>query len=114
MVGAVIAPVCPGDLRRDECSLNVVLGVGKSCLAFRDFSSLTTHFRPAYCTRLLYVTMAHVKNKPKLNLTVRCKETQFAIVNITRVIATAHITFVIAVWRAKKQNPPREVLGNYR
>jgi hypothetical protein len=37
-----------------------------------------------------------------------------AIVNIARVIATAHITFVIAVWRAKKQNPPREVLGNHR
>ena len=28
------------------CGLNVVLGVGESCLAFRDFSSLTTHFQP--------------------------------------------------------------------
>jgi len=37
-----------------------------------------------------------------------------AIVNIARVIATAHITLVIAVWRATKQNPPREVLENHR
>jgi uncharacterized membrane protein YadS len=37
-----------------------------------------------------------------------------AIVNIARVIAIAHITFVIAVWRAKKQNPPRKLLGNHR
>jgi hypothetical protein len=29
MIGAVIAPVCPGDLRRDKCGLNVVLGVGE-------------------------------------------------------------------------------------
>jgi hypothetical protein len=43
--------------------LNVVLGVGKSCLAFRDFSSSTTHFRPAYCIRLLYVAMEYVKHK---------------------------------------------------
>ena len=43
--------------------LNVVLGVGKSCLAFRDFPSSTTHFRPAYCIRLLYVAMEYVKHK---------------------------------------------------
>jgi hypothetical protein len=30
-------------------------------LAFRDFSSLRTHFRPAYCIRRLYGAMAHVK-----------------------------------------------------
>ena len=33
--------------------LNVVLGVGESCLVFREFSSLRTHFRAAYCMRLL-------------------------------------------------------------
>jgi hypothetical protein len=31
-------------------------------LAFRDFSSLRTHFRAAYCMRLLYAFMTHVKN----------------------------------------------------
>jgi hypothetical protein len=36
--------------------------VEKSCLAFRDFSSLRTHFRAAYCIRLLYAFIAHVKN----------------------------------------------------
>jgi hypothetical protein len=30
--------------------------------AFRDFSSLRTHFRAAYCMRLLYVNMGHVNN----------------------------------------------------
>ena len=44
------------------CGLNVVLGVGESCLAFRDFSSLRTHFRAAYRIRLLYVIMAYVKH----------------------------------------------------
>jgi hypothetical protein len=34
-----------------------------SCLAFRDFSSLTTYFQPSICMRLLYVSMAHVKTK---------------------------------------------------
>ena len=28
----------------------------------REFSSLRTHFRPAYCVRLLYVNMGHVNN----------------------------------------------------
>ena len=28
-----------------------------------------------------------------------------AIVNIQRVIAPVHVTFVVAVWRAKRQNP---------
>jgi hypothetical protein len=31
-------------------------------LVFRDFSSLTTHFRAAFCMRLLYADMAYVKN----------------------------------------------------
>jgi hypothetical protein len=31
--------------------------------AFRDFPSLKTHFRPAYCMRLLYADMGHVNNK---------------------------------------------------
>jgi hypothetical protein len=31
--------------------------------AFRDFSSLRTHFRAAYCMRLLYVDMGHVNYK---------------------------------------------------
>ena len=29
-----------------KCDLNVVLGVGESCLAFRDLSPLTTRFQP--------------------------------------------------------------------
>ena len=32
-------------------------------LAFCDFSSLRTHFRAAYCMRLLCVNMAYVKSK---------------------------------------------------
>jgi uncharacterized protein (DUF1778 family) len=47
-------------------------------LAFRDFSVIDNSFPAAYCMRLIYVVMAHVKhkskknsNKPKLNLTVR-------------------------------------------
>jgi hypothetical protein len=40
----------------------VVLGVEGSCFAFRDFSSLRTHFQ-LYGMRLIYITTAYVKHK---------------------------------------------------
>jgi hypothetical protein len=32
---------------------------------------------------------------------------------VARVIAPVHFTFVIAMWRAKGAESPRELLGNY-
>ena len=43
-------------------------GWGESCLAFREFSSLRTHFWPAYRIRLLYADIAHVKNRSSNDL----------------------------------------------
>jgi len=39
------------------------LCIAAATTPFRDFSSLRTHFRAAYCMRLLYVNMGHVNNK---------------------------------------------------
>jgi hypothetical protein len=46
---------------RFKCGLNVVLVGGESCLVVRDFLVIDNSFTAAYCRRLLYVAVAHVK-----------------------------------------------------
>src|SRR4029077_18621578 len=46
-----------------HCRDCVSLQYGGGNVAAREFSSLRTHFRPAYCMRLLYATMGHVNNR---------------------------------------------------